>query len=315
MQCLALHAGGSAAAIQRVGHQRMADGGHVHPDLVRAAGVQGAMHPAAQFGLVQACKIGSGRLARMLRRVHHGHAQAVARIAANGCTDRALPFARPGTVRQRHILANHAALRDHAHQRIHGSAAARHDHQAAGVLVQPVHDAGTRHLGSSAIACQQTIEQRAAPVARRRVHHQPCRLVHHQKVGIFVHHLDVHGFRAKRLALQRGLHFHTNLVTCLNAQGRLEHRLAIELHGPLGQQLLQVAARELGHGFCQGTVQALAMLVGAQHQPAQFGLRLCLGTRFVKSVGVCVHACVQIPGFRHRWCRTLWGSSAQREGR
>ena len=60
--------------------------------------------------------------------------------------------------------------------------------------------------GSSAargIARQQAVEQRAAPVARRRMHHQAGRLVDHQQVLVLVQHGQRHRLGPEGLALRR----------------------------------------------------------------------------------------------------------------
>ena len=53
MQGLARHAPQGCAAIHRVAHQGMPQVRHVHPDLVRAPGVQGALHQTAALALGQ----------------------------------------------------------------------------------------------------------------------------------------------------------------------------------------------------------------------------------------------------------------------
>jgi hypothetical protein len=52
------------------------------------------------------------------------------------------------------ILATDFARGNHADQRVHGRPISRHHHQAAGVLVQPVHDASARHQSCTGIAPQ-----------------------------------------------------------------------------------------------------------------------------------------------------------------
>ena len=100
---------------------------------------------------------------------------------------------------QSQVLAVHLPRRNLGHQRVHGLARAGHDHQAAGVLVQPVHDARAGHLKGFGVQGQQAIEQRAAPVARSRVHHQTCWFVDHAQVRVLVHHVDGHGLGHKGL--------------------------------------------------------------------------------------------------------------------
>jgi len=134
------------AAVQGIGHQRVPDRGHVHADLVRAARVQAALDPAKSVIAAEPAHVGTRGFARVHGQVHHGHAQAVARVATNRRVDAAQLGPCPALVRDCLVLAAHAARGDHAHQRVHGAALAGHHEQAAGVFVEPVHDARARHL-------------------------------------------------------------------------------------------------------------------------------------------------------------------------
>ena len=70
---------------------------HVHPNLMRAARVQGALHQTSFFLATQAFKGGVRFFARQTLKVDHGHAQAISVVAANGGHDvahgRAAPLA------------------------------------------------------------------------------------------------------------------------------------------------------------------------------------------------------------------------------
>ncbi|CFO01623.1 Uncharacterised protein [Bordetella pertussis] len=114
------------------------------------------------------------------------------RIAADGTVD-GTGGAQPA-MRQRDVLAAHGARLQLAYQVGLGPFVARHHHQAGRVLVEPVHDAGTRHARQFGITVQQAVEQRAAPVARPGMRHQPRRLVHHDPIGAFGHHVESHRF-------------------------------------------------------------------------------------------------------------------------
>ncbi|GAO21951.1 hypothetical protein ALISP_1771 [Alicycliphilus sp. B1] len=105
-----------------------------------------------------------------------------------------------------------SARRDHAHQRIHGRAVARHHHETARVLVQPVHDAGARHLHGLRIAPEQGVEESPAPVARRRMHHQARRLVDDEQMLVLMDHVQRQALGLEGLALLRGAHPHRHLV-------------------------------------------------------------------------------------------------------
>ncbi|MNY42411.1 hypothetical protein D3C86_1772970 [compost metagenome] len=124
-----------------------------------------------------------------------------------------------------------------------------------------MHDAGARHHGGAGIARQQGIEQRAAPVAGRGMHHHARGLVDHQQVLVFVDHVDGQGLGLEGLALQRRAHLDAQLVAGLDLERRLFHHALVQLHRAQRQQLLQIAARKFGHQCAQRLVQAQAMLL------------------------------------------------------
>ena len=75
---------------------------------------------------------------------------------------------------QRKIFALDGACLQLAHQiGLRGQRFGYH-HQAAGILVQPVHDARTRHAGQLRTVMQQTVQQRAGPVAGQIRHAARC---------------------------------------------------------------------------------------------------------------------------------------------
>ena len=89
------------------------------------------------------------------------------------------PFARRGqstACAPGQIFATDFPRGNHADQGVHGRPISRYHHQAAGVLVQPVHDSSTRHQSCTGIAPQQRVEQCSAPVTGRRMHHKTRRL-------------------------------------------------------------------------------------------------------------------------------------------
>jgi hypothetical protein len=61
---------------------------------------------------------------------------------------------------------------------------ARDHHQAAGLLIQPVHDAGTRDLGELGVEMQQCVLQGPGGVARAWMHDQSGWLVDHQHMWV-----------------------------------------------------------------------------------------------------------------------------------
>jgi hypothetical protein len=142
---------------------------HVHPDLVRTSrcklqrtSILSRHWPAARRSSRQSLP---GDRCKSTTR----HAQAVAPgRARSGHRHGALVRPSSAGGPDARYWRDTVALRDHPDQRVHGLARPGHQHQAAGVLVEPVHDARTRQQGAWLSAGQQAIEQGAAPVAGRR---------------------------------------------------------------------------------------------------------------------------------------------------
>ena len=86
----------------------------------------------------------------------------------------------------RFVFALDLARFDGAHERRVRFERASDDHQPAGVLVEPMHDAGPRHLRELRVQVQQRVLQRAGRVAGAWMHDQPGRLVEDQDVPVLV---------------------------------------------------------------------------------------------------------------------------------
>ena len=291
MQSLSLQPAFRMTSVQRIGHQRVPQRSHVHANLVRAPSVQRAAHQAVRGIPIQQIKVCLRSLAGVQIQVHHRHAQAVARVATNGRADFAVLACAPVLVGNGQVLAAHISRGNHFDERIHGATVARHHHQAAGVFIQTVNNARARHLARFFVARQQAVEQRARPVTGRRVHHQTGRLVDDEQVIIFIDHLQIHGFGLEGHRLLGGAHFHAQLVTHRHFGRRLGQHLAIERDRAIGQQLLQIAARELGYAQRQHLVGALAMVFsgGDQLAPLDFRTANRVFSRFIPAgfSGVC----------------------------
>ena len=137
-----------------------------------------------------------------------------------------------------------------------------------------MHDARSGYLGRMSIPAQQTVEQRATPVAGCRVHYQACRFVDHEQMGVFVRHVERHDLGSKSLAFLRGTHLQLNAVAHLYALCGFEHRLPIQTRGTCSQKLLQIGTRKFRYAQNQGTVEALSVLIGVDHQGSKFALGL-----------------------------------------
>ena len=144
-----------------------------------------------------------GFFARQTLEIHHRHAQAVAVVAANGGHDIANGCAAPFAISHRQILAVDLALSNHEDQSIHGTTRARHDHQAAGVFVQAVHNARAGQHHRLRVHRQEAVQQGAAPIAGSWVNHQARGFEQHAQVRVLVDHIEWDVFRLESLTLRR----------------------------------------------------------------------------------------------------------------
>ena len=190
--------------------------------------------------------------------IHNRHTQAVAVIPTDGTFDFAQWIGRiPLTVGHRQIFAVHFSLRDHGDQSVHGFSAACHHHQAAGVFVQTVHDAGSGQHDRLRIKCQQTVQQCATPVTWSGMHNQACRFIEHPKVCVFVDNFERHLFWFECLALGRGSQNNLVMLASTHLDGRLVDQPCFRqytVHTTFCQKLLRVAARKLRQQLRQCTV-------------------------------------------------------------
>mgnify|MGYP003159097729 CR=1 FL=1 len=152
----------------------------VRADLVRAARVEAAGDPGdgqaldgapAHAAGTSACRLGAHARAAG----EALEAGAAARIAADRRLDNEV--GRGGAEREGPVLALDGALLKLAHEVRLGGKRAGDDHEAGRVAVEAVDDARTGHLAELGIAPQQAVEQRAAGVARARMHDETGGLV------------------------------------------------------------------------------------------------------------------------------------------
>ena len=94
----------------------------------------------------------------------------------------------------------------------------RDNHDAAGILIQPVHDAGTDHAVDPRqipAVKQQRIDQRACVMPRRRVHHHAPGFVKHDHIVVFIDDVQRNIFRL-RLQRHRPGQYYLKNISCLN---------------------------------------------------------------------------------------------------
>ncbi|MNN45853.1 hypothetical protein D3C81_1602050 [compost metagenome] len=126
---------------------------------------------------------------RRLAAGDHGHALALLAMAADGGID--LAAGRDHTDHHGLIDTAHAAGLQLRHQAGVGLEGLGHHHQAGGVLVQAVDDAGPRHVGQPRHMVQQGVQQGAVGMPGSRMHHQAGGLVQHQQVFVFIDDIEL----------------------------------------------------------------------------------------------------------------------------
>lgn len=251
-------------AVGRVAHQREVDVGHVHTDLVGPAGFQLDPHMGVGTETLEHAIMAD----RLLAALHYRHALALLAVTTDGGVDLATGGDDPD-----HDAfidpADAAALQlcDQLCLRLDGLG---HHHQAGGVLVQAMDDAGTRHIDNVRYVVQQGVEQRAVGMASSRVHHQARRLVDHQDVIVFIDDVqgDVLGDPFS-LGLLFGSQFKNG--TAVDDVARTDHR-PIHSQAAVLDPGGKARARVLGKELCGDLIEALA---------AQFGRHLCAKFYFI----------------------------------
>jgi hypothetical protein len=181
------------SAVERVADDRVAERLHVHANLVGAAGLNAHLEqsePAVgAFDSLEHLPVRDRGAAAGAAR---GHAGAADDIAADGQVDGAFILRWPA-VDQREVAFAQAALAEHLAELAVRKVVFGDDDEAAGLLVQPVHDAGAQLAADLRQAFaeveEQGVDQRAAVVLRRAaagVDHHAGGLVDDGEVGILI---------------------------------------------------------------------------------------------------------------------------------
>ena len=222
--------------------------------------------------MVQALEGRPRRFAGLARQIHHRHAQAVAGISANRSVDLPLGHVGPGTVGDGQVLSTDLPAGDHPDQGIHGLTGPRHDHQAAGVLVEPVDDACPGQVQNGGVQGQQAIEQGALPMPGRRMHHQTGWLVEHAQMLIHINRLEGHRLRHKRAGLLAGPQRDAHLLPLAHFGRWLADHPAVEQDIARFDALLKITAGESVDPQRQGAVKTLSVMGRLQTKLPEFGL-------------------------------------------
>ncbi len=136
-----------------------------------------------------------------------------------------------------------------------------HHHQAGGVLVEPVHDAGAplaADAGETVAAMRdQRIDQRAGPMSGGGMNHEIAGLVDDDDVAVFMD--DV---KRDRLGLRRGRFggrdIHGQCSAGIDAVARIADRRPVDGDGAGFDQGLEAGSRQLGDMPRQHAIEPLA---------------------------------------------------------
>ena len=223
---------------------------HVYTDLVGTAGLELDPHVGMRTKPLEHPIVAHGRLAA----IHHRHALTLLPVAADGCIN--------GSASGNHThhdglvdAADGASLElfDQLGLRLESLG---HHHQAGGVLVQAMHDTGTRNVDQIGYAVQQCIEQGTVLMAGRRMHHQPRRLVQHQDLLILVDDVQIDVLRHPfALRLLFGLEHQT--TAAVNGIARPQ-ALAVDLQTAVLDPAGQARSGVLGKQLRGDLIQALS---------------------------------------------------------
>ena len=129
-----------------------------------------------------------------------------------------------------------------------------HHHQTAGVFIEPVHNAGARNLRQRGVVCQKAVEQRAAPIACRRVHHHAGGLIEHHHAVVFVDNVQIHRLGRKCQHFFALRHRHFDALRAHQLIFRLRGA-AVYLNRALFNPAGEAAARIIGQHFGQSRIQ------------------------------------------------------------
>jgi hypothetical protein len=123
-----------------------------------------------------------------------------------------------------------------------------HDHDAAGFLVETVHDARTFDTADTgqriAAMVDQRIDQRAGPVAVAGMYHETRRLVDDDQVGILVENVECNIFSRRRCVFRFG-DFNGDADAFAQLVFRLAHDLAVDADLPVADERLDAVAGQI----------------------------------------------------------------------
>ena len=179
----------------------------------------------------------------------HGHPLAVARVPRDGGVNGSR-FRRDHAHGNGEVFLVELAVLELLGEALVGCLGLGHDHQAGGVEIEPVHDAGPELASDAAdvgAPRQQRVDQSAVGVARARVNREAGRLVHHDQVLVLVDGGNRYVLRDQVCGRARRRDAHGYGVAGPDALGGTGDG-SVYRDQAVGRQGLQAAAGEAGGG-------------------------------------------------------------------
>lgn len=240
MQCLAFEINSSRQrafqTVDGIAYQRKAEVRHVYPDLMRSPRIEHALYPGSTGKTVNDLKVRS----RFFTARNDRHFRALDRVPVKRCVDGALRRRLPHD--QRCIVPLHRTRLQLADEIGLSLQRLGNHHQARRILVETMHDAGTRNFSKCGLMRQQCIEQGAAPVSAARVHDQPGLFVEHEDVSIFEHNIQRDVFRQIGKHLRRGRRMHLKRLAAIEAHFGVAQGTPLAQHQTLTDPGLQATS-------------------------------------------------------------------------
>ena len=280
--------GAESAAIDLVAHDRMADRGQMDPNLVGPAGFQPAGHKARHrrlgffwlSGLADPSGSRPTRKAlqhlpmgdRLAAALAHRHAVAGFWVAVDRLVEDAVGAIgrapNEGEIAPLERFVGLAMIGELRRQRLVRAVVLRHHHDAGGVLVEAMDDAGAALAADAgkAVAAMgdQRIDQGAGPVAGGGMHDEIAGFVDDDDVVVLVNH-------AKRDGLGRGLgrlrrrHVDRDGGAGIDPVIGIADRAAVERDGAGLDQRLEPRPGQLGDMAGEHAVEPFAGFLGCDH--------------------------------------------------
>jgi len=170
-----------SSAVDGISEQRVTPVGKVHPDLVCPTRLEADVESRV-VGEALANPVVRDR--RLAARSDDGHTRPLARVPTDRFVDGTA--ADESTAGHGHVIPAHGFSLQLLHEAAMSALRRSHDQYAGGVLVETMHDTGTRQPGEAWTVSQQGIHERTAAVAGPGMNHETSGFVDDDEILVFV---------------------------------------------------------------------------------------------------------------------------------